>query len=320
MTRYRLKAYFYLIAVAGIWGAAGPIIKFTLGGIDPLPFLAYRFTIAAIFSALFFLVKVTRGKKFKKLRANFSLALIYGVLAVPFALGTLFAGLDKSTVLDMTLIGIVGPLVVTAGSVFFFRESITKREKKGIAIVLLGVILNSFFPLFFSPQSSKLTGNLLLLLFLLGDSASILIAKRAVQKKIKSANLTNLAFIIGALIVVPLAIIIYGSDLVKIISALPLKYHLGVWYMALLSGNLAYFLYVRGQRTIEVSEAILFNYLQPIFQIPLAIFWLGESVTSSFIIGALIIALGLVVAEYKGKKTAGVESRKSRLYNNTHEG
>ena len=52
MTERRLRAYIYLLLVAGIWGAAGPIIKFTLQAIDPLPFLAYRFTIAAIFSII----------------------------------------------------------------------------------------------------------------------------------------------------------------------------------------------------------------------------------------------------------------------------
>ena len=69
--------------------------------------------------------------------------------------------------------------------------------------------------------------------------------------------------------------------------------------MALLSGSLAYYLYVRGQRTIEVSEAVLFNYLQPLFMVPLAVFWLGEKLSATFLIGAVIIAAGLFIAEYK---------------------
>jgi drug/metabolite transporter (DMT)-like permease len=80
-----------------------------------------------------------------------------------------------------------------------------------------------------------------------------------------------------------------------------LQYHAGVWYMAILSGTLAYFLYVRGQKSIEVSEAALFNYLQPIFSIPLAVFWLQESLTPTFVIGAIIIACGVIIAEYKKK-------------------
>ncbi len=287
-----------LVLVAAIWGAAGPIIKFTLKGIDPLPFLTYRFFLSSMFSLFFFLIKIKRGKKFKKLRANFGLALLYSFLAVPLALGTLFLGLDNSTVLDLTLIGVVGPLMVTLGGAIFFHEHITNKEKLGIAIVLLGVVINSFIPLF--SNKPTLSGNIFLLIYLLSDSSSILIAKKAIRKGVKSANLTNLTFMVGFLSVFPLAILIYGLDrLLLQILLLPLEYHLGVWYMSFLSGTLAYFLYVRATRSIEVSEAVLFFYLQPIFSIPLAIFWLKESLSMSFLLGAIIILIGLIVAETK---------------------
>ncbi|OGM63601.1 hypothetical protein A2961_04505 [Candidatus Woesebacteria bacterium RIFCSPLOWO2_01_FULL_39_21] len=300
MNPNRLRAYFYLILVAAIWGAAGPIIKFTLEGLDPLPFLSYRFAIASALSLVFFAVKLKKGKKFRRLKANFSLAFVYGLLAVPIALGILFIGLDKTTVLDLTLIGVAGPLLVTAGGVHFFHDRITKRERIGILVVLAGVVLNSFFPIFKAGSSLKLTGNLLLLVFLAADASSILIAKKAVQKGIKSSNLTSLAFIIGAVTIIPLTLIVHGpNNLIFTLANLPLKYHLGVWYMALLSGSLAYYLYVRGQRSIEVSEAVLFNYLQPFFMIPLAVFWLGEKLSGSFFVGAIIIATGLVIVEYK---------------------
>jgi len=303
MSSRRLKSYLMLISVAAIWGAAGPVIKFTLQGIDPLPFLSYRLLISGVISLIFFLVKFQKGKKFNRLRTHLPSAILYGFLSVPLALGLLFVALDKTTVLDLTLIGVVGPMIIILGGALMFHDRITKREKLGIVIVLLGVLLNSFFPIFRSGSPIRLTGNLLLIVFLLADSGSVLVAKRAVQNKIKSSNLTNLAFIVGAIVIIPLAISVYGaSNLATIIITLPLKYHLGVWYMAILSGSLAYFLYVRAQRSIEVSEATLFNYLQPVFAIPLAIFWLGESLSTSFIFGAGIIALGLIIAEYKRRE------------------
>ncbi|OGM31187.1 hypothetical protein A2803_01790 [Candidatus Woesebacteria bacterium RIFCSPHIGHO2_01_FULL_44_21] len=296
----RFKAYLFLLTTAVIWGAAGPVIKFTLAGIEPLPFLAYRFAISAVFSIFFFSAKIAQGKKFRNLKANFPLALLYGFLAVPLALSLLFFGLEKSTVLDSTLITIAGPIIVTLGAVHFFRDHITKREKLGIMIVLLGVILNSLLPIFQGGQGIRLTGNLLLLVYLLADSGSVLLAKKAIKNKTKSANLTSLAFIVGAVCLIPLTILIYGwENLLTTILTLPLKYHFGVWYMALLSGNLAYFMYVRGQRSIEVSEAVLFNYLIPLFSVPLAVFWLGESLSLSFILGAIIIATGVYIAEKK---------------------
>ena len=297
MTSYRARAYLFLILTAVIWGAASPVIKYTLDGIDPLPFLAYRFAIASIFSILYFLFK---GLRLPKLKTALPIIAIYGLLAVPIALGALFSGLDRSTVLDLTLIGVLVPLLVTAGGAIFFRDHITRREKIGIAIVFIGVLINALAPFYSSGKQIRLTGNFFLLAFLLADTSSVLVAKKATRAKIRPSTLTNFAFIIGALTIIPIAITTQGaSELISAITELPLKYHLGIWYMALISGNLAYFLYVRGHRSIEVSEATLFNYLQPVFAVPLAIFWLGEKITPTFIVGAVFITLGLIFAEYK---------------------
>jgi drug/metabolite transporter (DMT)-like permease len=299
MPAYRIKAYIYLLIVVAIWGIASPVIKFTLGGIDPLPFLAYRFAIASVFSLIFFAVKGIKIPSSDKIR---ELVFLYGFLAVPLALGALFVGLDKTTVLDLTLVGVIGPMIVTAGAAIFFRDHITKREKLGIAIVLSGIFLSELLPFMLGDSKAKLSGNLFLIVNLLADSSSILVAKKAVKDKVNSITLTNFAFLIGAIFIIPLAISLHGWGALTQVTQLPLKYHLGVWYMALISGTLAYFLYVRAQKSIEASEAVLFNYLQPVFTIPLAIFWLKEQLTYHFIIGAIIIAIGLTIAEYKKHK------------------
>lgn len=303
MSPRRLKAYLFLISVVIIWGVAGPVIKFTLEGIDPLPFLIYRLFISTLLSAAFFANKIVHGKKFRQLRAHLPLAITYGVLAVPIGLGVLFLALNETTVLDLTLVSVMGPLLSLAGGHYFFKDHLTKKEKLGITIVAIGVLVNSFWPFFSGDSTLHLTGNLLLLLYLLSDSASVLLAKRSLRFKIKSANLTSLAFIVGFLVLLPIGLYIYGPvELINTISELPLKYHLGVWYMALLSGNLAYYLFVRAERTLKVSETVLFNYLQPLVAIPLAIFWLHESLTWHFVVGAIIIAVGLVIVEYKRYK------------------
>lgn len=300
MSPRRYKAYIYLFLVVLIWGVASPVIKFTLGGIDPVPFLFYRLAISTLFALIFFANKIRKGKRFRQLRAHVPLAIVYGILSITIGLGALFIALDDTTVLDLTLVGVLGPLITLAGGAYFFKDHLTKREKTGIFIVLVGVVINSFFPLIFGNSPLRLTGNILLIIYILSDSASILIAKRSLRFKIKSANLTSLAFIVGFITILPIALFMYGPEkLLSIIYTLPFKYHLGVWYMALLSGNLAYYLYIRGERTLRVSEAVLFNYLQPVITIPLAIFWLQESLNINFIIGAIIISIGLFIVEYK---------------------
>ena len=71
--------------------------------------------------------------------------------------------------------------------------------------------------------------------------------------------------------------------------------------MALISGTLAYYLAILGNKSIEISEAAIFKYLQPLFGVPLAVYWLGEKITVYFVIGAVIITAGIVIAEIKKK-------------------
>src|SRR3989338_6061624 len=73
--------------------------------------------------------------------------------------------------------------------------------------------------------------------------------------------------------------------------------HLGVLYMVVFSGSLAYWLYQKAQKIVEVSEANVFLFLPPVFTAPLAYFWLGEHITWPAILGSAIIAAGVYVAE-----------------------
>jgi drug/metabolite transporter (DMT)-like permease len=72
--------------------------------------------------------------------------------------------------------------------------------------------------------------------------------------------------------------------------------------MAFLSGSLAYYLSTKAQKTIEIGDAAIFSHLYPLFSTPLAVLWLGERITPIFIIGGVIIAIGVFLAEYKKSK------------------
>jgi drug/metabolite transporter (DMT)-like permease len=72
--------------------------------------------------------------------------------------------------------------------------------------------------------------------------------------------------------------------------------------MALLSGTFAYILWHKAEKSIEVGEVSLFSYLFPVFGTPLSVLWLKESISLPFVIVALVIAFGVIVAEYKKKR------------------
>jgi drug/metabolite transporter (DMT)-like permease len=301
MTKYRIKAYTLLLIVAIIWGVAGPVIKFTLRAMEPLPFLNYRFYISALFGIILLLFSKTKLPKLKK---NWVQVFIYSFLVTTVALGLLFVAFQKSTVLDVVLIAAVSPLMTVIAGAIFLNEHITKRERIGISIAFLGTIITIFEPMLNTRiNPSQFSGNILVIGYLLANSSSSVLAKKLVRKGIKPFTLTHISFLVGFFTLTPLTLFLYPLDkLILNISTLPFKFHLGVIYMALFSGTLAYALWVKGQKTIEISEAGLFAYLSPLFSIPLAIIWLKESITIPYIFGAVVITMGVIVAEYKKAK------------------
>lgn len=299
MNSRRLTAYIFMFLATLIWAWAGPVIKFTLGELPPLPFLAYRFVISGVLSLVSMLI-VGHIPKSPKLLAELA---FFGFLTSTASLALLFFGLEKTTVLDLTLMDTAIPLIITAGGVHYLHEHVTKRERWGIAVALIGTGVVALGPVLSGNNGMKFSGNLLILLYIFIACGTTIWAKKFLRAGVSPLFLVNISFVMGAITTIPWAIHVHGvQSLINSVTALPAPYHLGVLYMALLSGNLAYFLSNRAQKSIEVSEASLFTYLYPVLAAPLAIFWLGERLTPAFIIGGVIIAIGVVIAEVKKKR------------------
>lgn len=293
----RIKAYISIIVATIIWAVAGPVIKFTLEGIQPIPFLTYRFGLSAIVGILIFALHGLRIPKNPKV---ILLLLIHSIFSSTIALGLLFFGLENTTVLEMTIITLAVPVLTSTAGAYFLREHITKREKIGMGIALLGTLFTVFEPLFLNGTSMRFSGNILIFLYIIANILPAILAKKLLREDIPPTTITSMSFIVGFLSFIPAVLINPGfGNFASEIMNLDLKFHLGVWFMAFLSGSLAYYLYNKAQKTIEVGDASVFAYLYPIFSTPLAVLWLGEKITPSFIVGGIIIIIGVVVAELK---------------------
>lgn len=297
----RVKSYIMLFFVSVIWGVATPIIKFTLEGFEPGIFLAYRFGLSTLAAALIF---TFFGVHLPKDKNSLLLVFAYGFLNSVVSLGFLFFGMKNTTVLETGLITMASPLIVSSAGVYFLNEKLTKREKLGMAIAILGTLFTIIDPLINNGHGSlKFSGNILVFGYVLSTVVTSIIVKKLLKKDINPLTITNISFIIGFISFGIVTLINTPPvNLTTSILGTPFKYHLGVIYMALISGTLAFYLSNRAQKSIEIGEQSLFSYLYPVFSVPLAIFWLGEKVSPYFIFGAVIIIIGVVIAEVKKKR------------------
>lgn len=296
----RAKAYLDLIIVSAIWGIAGPVIRFTVGYLPPAIFLTYRFAISAFVGLL--LLSATKLHLPKKPGDRLKIV-FYCFLNSTISLGLLFLGYQKTSALTASLLDAVFPLMVSATGVAFLHEHVTHREKLGMLIAFGGTLLVTIEPLLQrrSIPLASLQGNLLILAYLVVGVALHLLAKLIFRNASTSpAQITHLSFIIGFLTMLPLTLAFSSpSSILSSLQNVPLSAHLGVLYMALLSGTLAYTLWHRAQKTIETGEVSVFTYTYPLFAAPLAVYWLHEPITPVAIVSSLVIASGVLLAEIK---------------------
>lgn len=301
MNPARLRAYLYLLVTVIIWAFAGVVIKVTLYELTPFVFLAYRFLLTVIVMTPIFLFRKIHLPK-KEIR-NLILISVFGST---LNLGLLFYGIKSTTVVDQAVITAVSPILVILAGAIILKEHVTKKEKIGIFITVVGTFILTIQPILETNGSdySSFLGNVFLVLSNLAWVGYVLLSKKGLREKIDPLFIVYFGFLVGLVTIFPLAVIESGSisNMINIVSSASFKAHLGVFYMAVFSGALAYFLFQLGQKTIEVSEATLFVYLQAVFTIPFAVVLLGEKITLTFVIGSLIVVLGVVIAEWKKKR------------------
>jgi drug/metabolite transporter (DMT)-like permease len=301
----RTTAYLLLLLTSVIWGFAPAVIKYTLASFDPLVFLSYRLGISCVVG---FVVLILTQKHITLRPKDSLFTFLYSFTAITVALGLLFYGIDKTNSLTGNLLSTTSPLLIIFLGSIFLRDRVTATEKIGISIALAGTLLTVFSPLFDGNgvAMGEVGGNVLILAAMFADAISTIFLKLVLRDRINPSFLAHIGFIIGFATLVPITLALHGiGPTVSQILKAPLGAHLGVLYMALLSGSLAYFLRNKAVRTIEVSEYAVFAYLHPIWGAPLSLLWLGEKITSPFLIGAFVIAIGVVVAEHKRRRKKG---------------
>lgn len=304
-----------LLLVSLIWGAASPVVKHTLTWFDPWLFLTYRFFLSTIIAIPYLYVTQT---PFPKKLSHKLLLLTTSVISAPLSLFLFFEALSKTTALSGSLITAAGPLFLVLGGVLFFRDKITKNEKVGIAVTILGTLFIVIGPLVLNGHTDtlgKLEGNALMLLAVMTDIIAALLTKEAMKKGINPTLVAQFQFIVGFIVFVPILLLRQSPEtsITTLINA-PMEAHLGAIFMAVFSGTIAYTLRNIAIKTIEVSESALFQYLQPLWAAILAVLWLHEPITASYIMGGIVIAIGVFIAERKNR----AQSRLHRTGRQTH--
>lgn len=306
-----------------IWGATSPIIKFTLEYIPPFTLLFLRFMIVCLILLPYVIIKLIEIKVSKKDYLNL---LLLGLLSQG-SLALIFVALRYTSSLDASIISVItGTLIVYAGH-YFYKENVTKTATIGLLITILGTIVVILEPFLSGnaatnsiPIGERFLGNILALVYnlmwvfyvmwskmVLSDDKPGKLKKtlkainiRPMTKNYPSALVNSISMYVGLAALAPLAVLenfgTFGNASFNI-NTIPPEGVAGVFFLAIAASLVAFFLHQWALRNGKVSDSAIIGYLGPVFSFPVALVLLGEYPSKVLVFGAIIVAVGVIIAE-----------------------
>jgi drug/metabolite transporter (DMT)-like permease len=281
-------AVLFLIIANIIWGAGFPIYKWSLEELPPFTFAFIRF----FFGALIILPFVINNLKVS--REDYRNLIIASIVSVSIQIPLLFFGLKLAPSINAPIIIAMGPIFLIVASFIFLKEKIRAKTVGGTLISLLGVTVIMIEPLLISGISGSFMGNFFIFMATICSVIQAILLKTLTVRN-DVMVIFFWIFLLGSLPLIPL--VIYESTTFSIASDLTIKGLVGILYGIYFTAILAHYFYTYGVSKIKASEVGIFSYVDPIAAIIIAVPLLGETITAYYIAGALLVFLGIFIAE-----------------------
>lgn len=284
----RKLAVIALIIANVIWGSSFPIYKWALTDIPPFTFVFLRFFIGAIIIFPFTNhdLYIEKKDRFKLIGGSF--------IGITLAISFLFLGLRLAPSINAPIIFSSSPALLLLVAFFYLKEKLKPKIIIGTAISLVGVILIIVRPLLENGFQGAILGNLFFILAIIADTTHTVILKRFINKY-STLNLVFWSFVIGAAPLIPMVIIENKHQ--NLLNNFTPQAYIGILYGAILAAVAAHILYTYGIKQIKTSEIGIFSYVDPVTTALVAIPLLGESITFYYLLGSVLVFLGIFIAE-----------------------
>lgn len=289
MKRTSFAVASYILSMS-VFGTIGLFVK----GI-PLPsgeIALFRAVLAIVFIALF--LAVSRQKiQFSEIKKALPLLFLSGA-AMGFNWIFLFEAYKYTTVSAATLSYYFAPVIVTAVSPFIFKEKLTAKNIVCFVFATVGIVLITGIDT--SVGKSHFVGILLGLCAALLYALVILLNKYI--KSISGIHRTFLQFVAAVAVLLPYVLATDGIS----VHTLDAKGAMLLCTVGLVHTGITYCLYFTSLGKISGQRAAILSYIDPLLAVILSVAVLGEPMTTTQIIGGIMILGFTLINELPSKK------------------
>jgi drug/metabolite transporter (DMT)-like permease len=292
MPKHILPGLLAGLTAASIWGGMYVVSKVVLEVIPPFALLAIRLIlgIAALYAVIYFRKKsATSGTSLT--RKQFWDSFLVGLVGYGISLGFQFVGTKLSTASNGSLVTSATPAFVLLFAPRILGEQTTLRRVLALIISTLGVVA------VIDPRNAELSptlfwGNLSLLAAALTWALYSVLVRKVTQ---------NVDLLISSAVMLAGGIpssLLFGAWEVQVqgVGEITPGVFGGILFLGIISTAIAMFLWNYAFAELPAAVASLTFFAQPVVGTLLGWWFLGEQVQPLFIVGGLMIGVGLVIS------------------------
>ncbi|MFN3781161.1 MAG: DMT family transporter, partial [Candidatus Kapaibacteriota bacterium] len=197
-----------------------------------------------------------------------------------------------TTAPNVALAYALSPIFILVIAKFALKEKVTILKIFGILIAITGIIL-ILIEKGISLRSDYFLGNLLALVASVCWAIYSTYGKPLIRKY-GSIYTTAMAMILGFLLYLPIFLTI-GK--INTMLNLEPRHWFEILYLAVMTSGFSYLLWYYALKRLPAANVGVFNNLQPVFTTTLAVIFLGQHLTNTYLLGGALVIAGVTLAQ-----------------------
>lgn len=286
-----------LIILMGFWGYAFVAIKSLLGELNPVDLAILRFFFVFIAIVFFLVIEVARGRYWPRLRRSqvprFLFLGLVGVVAYHLALNI---GEKCTSATVASIIVFTAPVFTLILGRIFLDEQITLFKASGIGIALAGALLIILSGGDNGPGGVKaIIGGLIVLISPVSWALYTVFSRKFTRE---DSEVSGLYYSIYSMLAgsIMLMVFIRPATISSLLS-LSLSGWTNLLILSVVCSFAGYIIWVNALKYFEAGQLSAFLYLIPLFTGVFSRIFLDERITVVIAAGALLIFVGIYLAE-----------------------
>lgn len=265
--------------------------KFIVNEIHPIILAFFRFGVATVLLLSVFFLKKLDFRIDKIDRIKF---LILGALVIPINQICFLNGINLSTASHSGVIYSCTPLISYFIAILIKNETFSLKRFSFILLSIIGIIIIFSDSLMKTNTNSILFWGDILLFFAVASWASYITLAKDMVVKYGAVKASTISFSTGMILFIPIFILNLNS--ISFMDITPLGY-LAFFHLAVIVAFGGYFVFSYSTKIISVSTLTTLTNASPVITIFFSWFLLNESITSFFLIGAVITFTGVILTQ-----------------------